>query len=290
MTSDKVSIIIPVPTATEHLSSCLDSIKLQTAKPAEVIVVATQGTAVETINGAKLIWSTKTKSAEILNEIVPVTEGDLLLVLSPDDLLAPTHLEENTKLLRQHNCDGVFGAVRVFDDVRMVSPAPEKVVDLLASPAQPLSFLFRRTLFNALKGYDPSSSPFELTDFAARALQSSDRLKQSNSPLYFYRAKMQTNAPSSFEGFVACHAGQYNQHLAEILQTKDRQLRRLTGQLAPQCERLRSDLESLRFEHEAANRKYESLAEHHRQALSSIKVTFTHLLKAISSRFLPRVN
>lgn len=99
----KVSVIIPVYNAVEHLKECLDSVVRQTLKEIEIICVddgSTDGSAVilaDHVNkdGRFIVLTQQNRGAGVArNAGLEVARGDYVIFLDADDFFAPDMLEK----------------------------------------------------------------------------------------------------------------------------------------------------------------------------------------------------
>lgn len=284
MTETKIAVIVLPGDEPAHLLQCLDSINAQTRKADEVILAGGCKTSAPAGYRLAIIEGDCDSTANLINRSVKSSTADLFLVMPDHDLLAPTFLESASEHLQRFNSELTVVSTRVFEASRLTTTAPTAALQVLAAPNQPVPMLFRRRIFDSLSGFQSAGAPHELADFAIRALTETKHISSVELPLYYFRPQLPF---AKTQALIELHKQLYTQHLTEILELKDQQVGKLVAELAPQCERLRTDLEKLQFNHASLASKHNELEEHHARSLASIKVTATHLVKAISAKVIP---
>lgn len=152
----QVSVIIPAYNATATLAETLMSVKMQTVKPFETIVVD-DGSTDDTGRlakqfGARVVTCTKNQGVgAALDEGLAESVGSVVAFLDSDDLWTQTKLEVQLAELLNRDADAVVGGVQEF-----VCPSlsPEEATRLRARPEQTGwlygSTLLRRSAFDGL--------------------------------------------------------------------------------------------------------------------------------------------
>jgi glycosyltransferase involved in cell wall biosynthesis len=300
--TNKVSIIVSSLADPQKLNRCMESLNAQTFQPFEVIV------GVNGLNGRNTVSDVSKNSpvkflqlddstarpsmARFVNAAIKQSSGDLVIVLPDSYLLAPTFLEVTCAKLEESNCTGVFTNIRVVGRTQTILQRYLDAVNLLALPSEPVALLFKRKMFEAVGDLLADFEPLEFTEFLVRALISGAVFRSVERPLCFYNYESMTTEEYFQAEQLACekllHKYQeyYLQNMAKISAAKDARLYQLTSAVLPRLELLDANFMELKSAHENLNAKYNELDEHHRQSLASIKVTFTHLVRAVSAKLL----
>jgi hypothetical protein len=138
---------------------------------------------------------------EKLNAAVNASEGEFVVILCDDDLLAPTFLSRC--LACRDAGDLIYTDRRIFQDgedpasapiARFHSSRPAGEIShvrldpasFLFGSALPMTCMIRRTLWDKLRGYD-TSIPHADTEFWFRALLAGARTMYVAEPLFWYR-------------------------------------------------------------------------------------------------------
>lgn len=126
----KFSIIIPVYKVEKYIGKCLESIKRQTFKDYEVIVVndGTPDNSMDIVKkyNTKIINQTNQGLSEARNNGVRHASGDYILFLDSDDFIEKDLLKEINQSLK-NNPDVIrYQIQEVFEDKKESIPYPEK--------------------------------------------------------------------------------------------------------------------------------------------------------------------
>ncbi|MBY0550354.1 MAG: hypothetical protein K2W95_23955 [Candidatus Obscuribacterales bacterium] len=296
MTTPTITVIVSsVPQLNgESLRQCLTSVGHQTFASLECLLSVPQSQAEQTNrllseqgfdSRFKLCTAADSENEAILiNTALKIAQGDFVLILGANDLLAPTCLDSAITCRNDYNADYVLIDVRAFQDARTIYAAPAGQVDILASPRAAVALLCRREL---LGPFNERVAPFHLQSALVRLMAASHRAARLISPLYLWRLQKTDSSllQGSLERFMDEHAEIYSANWKEIMASKDSQIHELTNELAANYEALKHENEMLQSKFDQLSEKHQNLEEHHARSLSSIKVTGIHLLRAIFSRF-----
>lgn len=117
MTDLLVTVIIPTYNRRQWIGECLDSVRAQTYKNIETLVIddcSTDGT-VEWLRSdaryavAKIhVQSQKGGASEARNSGIRMARGELIVFIDSDDLLAPQHIETAVRTFKEHPTVGLF--------------------------------------------------------------------------------------------------------------------------------------------------------------------------------------
>jgi glycosyltransferase involved in cell wall biosynthesis len=117
MSSPLVTIIIPTFNRRRWIGECLDSIKAQTYRHIETLVIddcSTDGTvewlrATPDYSFARIHVQPKNGGASIArNTGIEIAQGELIAFIDSDDLLAPTHIETAVEIFASQSNIGLF--------------------------------------------------------------------------------------------------------------------------------------------------------------------------------------
>jgi glycerol-3-phosphate cytidylyltransferase len=164
-----VSIVIPVwGDYKKYLPECLESIKAQTYKNYEIIIV-----------------ENKTDLPSARNEGIKKAKGKYILLLDVDDLLDPRYLEKTIKkggdiITTAHLLNGekkILAECVTLDEIRRHN------VVIACS-------LFKKEVWEKIKGYDETlNRGLEDWDFWIRAMEEGYKIEVIDEPLYIYRKR-----------------------------------------------------------------------------------------------------
>jgi glycosyltransferase involved in cell wall biosynthesis len=177
-----VSVIIPTYNRARFVSEAIDTALAQTLPPQEVIVVDDGSTddtpqRVAAYADPRVVYVRQANAgpATARNTGIARAKGDLLALLDSDDRWLPQKLEWQVPLFDDARVAMVHGGFRCFSDRKPQVGAdipPGSLVgfhDLLGFDALGTQTLvFRRTVVDAIGGFDEACSPAEDQDFTIR--------------------------------------------------------------------------------------------------------------------------
>jgi glycosyltransferase involved in cell wall biosynthesis len=235
-----VSVIIPCFDQGQFLAEAVASARSQTYKNIEIVVVD-DGSA----EPVKNILATLEKhpvevrlfehpsrrgSSAARNTAVKHSNGELILPLDADDLLAPTFLERTTAILRNDpaiSC--VYTDMQLFGDQSYLHKPDVSLISSLSGVPSPACVLYRRAVYDTVGGYREHIHAGEDTDFAIRSMQLSFKYMHLEEPLYLYRKHaLSTSTQYSSDGNIKTvqsicneHKSLLVEHLEEVLVLKE---------------------------------------------------------------------
>ncbi len=181
MQTSSVSVIIPAHNEEAYVAKALESLKRQSIRPSEVIVVCnncadqTATVAKRFYPSAKIVEKTYANVSRARNDGAKIAQGELLLFLDADATLEKTALASLIKAARKENCPivGTFlikndqGAPkdRVFNAYRNLAHHSGRLY--FASGAIACS----RSVFKKVGGFDEALHAFEDIKFINQALE-----------------------------------------------------------------------------------------------------------------------
>lgn len=203
MNTSLISIILPVYNGEDYLPEAIESIICQSYTNFELIIVNDCSTdaSLSIARG----FQNKDKRIQVisnpqnlklpasLNTGHKVAKGDYLTWTSHDNLLKPDFLEVLLREVVKQNASVVFSNFDIIDDkgkiIRKQSAEPAN--QLLFGNTVGTSFLYKREVYDALKGYNESLFLVEDYDFWLRASMHFPLVKV-NENLYTYRLQEQS--------------------------------------------------------------------------------------------------
>jgi glycosyltransferase involved in cell wall biosynthesis len=180
------SVVIPVFNGERYLGEAVASVRAQSYRPVEVIVVddgSTDGSAdlARSIAGVRVLEQERAGPAVARNAGATAATGEFLAFHDADDLLPPDKLECQIGHLLDHPEVGcVLGrqelmlepGVEMPDWAKLAPEFAEQRPDIVELGAVPLiSMVMRRSLFVECGGFDPAYVHGEDADYLMRARQ-----------------------------------------------------------------------------------------------------------------------
>ena len=192
MPESLVSVVIPVYNGERFLGEAIDSIRAQSYRPLEIIVVddgSTDGTArvAKSYSPVVYVYQANSGQAAARNHGVELASGEFLAFLDADDVWMPDKLSRQMAAIASDpNLDSVFGNAEQFLEPGTSGVLPPAFHVL---PAQlPSAMLIRREKFQQVGGYLPGWKVAEAVDWYARALEFG--LKMSTLDRVVYRRRI----------------------------------------------------------------------------------------------------
>lgn len=192
----KLSAIIPIYNQGKYFAECLESLKAQTLKDFEIIVVD-DGSIDESRHIAKQYKVDKFIELPhnfgiptALNVGVLVSEGEYIAIISQDDLYAPTYFEKAVKALDENPKAGVFGtSLQNFGDYNEYFKAPAVwEFDVIKQNNQIYGHsIFRRKCYDEVGGYDKNTGAYCDWDLWIKICKAGWGLEYLDEPHYFFR-------------------------------------------------------------------------------------------------------
>ena len=207
--TQRVTIIMPAYNAEAYIGESIESVLAQTYADYELVIVddgSTDGTraVVEPYLAdhpcrIRFVSQANDGVAGARNTAIRLARGSVFALLDSDDTWAPAFLAEQMRILdgepdvdivtgnafvRGSDADG--GTARPFPDTR---PAPELLQILGDETAVFIMTLFRRTVVDAIGGFDEGFRTNEDYDFWIRAARAGFRFRRNPRPLGWYRRR-----------------------------------------------------------------------------------------------------
>jgi glycosyltransferase involved in cell wall biosynthesis len=162
--SPTISVIIPCYNAHTHLGETIESIRNQTFKDYEIIIVDDGSTDPETKtyldnlpNDILIIHQNNKGLPGARNTGIKEARGDLFLPLDCDDWLEPTFLEKSANLLKlATNNNFAYAYMKLEGEARGFLPKSYNFLEQLFTNQIPYCILMPKFIWEILGGYDES--------------------------------------------------------------------------------------------------------------------------------------
>lgn len=196
MTSPAVSVVVPCYNGGRFLPQLFASLDAQTFRDFETVLVDDGSTEPETLaalaalpEGVRLVRQENKGLPAARNTGMKAATGEFLLPLDCDDALAPSFLARAVESLRAAPPDVafVFADMQLSGDRAGVLPRHFNMFDQLFLNQVPYCLLMRRSLWQALGGYDETMREgYEDWEFNIRLARHGGRGLELNEPLFRY--------------------------------------------------------------------------------------------------------
>jgi len=181
VTRSEVAVIVVCHELGRTLTEAVESVLVQTRPPAEIVVVDDGSRDPLTLQRLSRVEGPRVRVerrphlgvAEARNYGVSVTQSPYVVLLDADDRLDPSYLDKlASRLDAEPALDFVSCGLRAFGETRYSwTPPPCTLADQLAGGSVHISTLFRRRMWDALGGFDPSLPAHEDWDFWLTAME-----------------------------------------------------------------------------------------------------------------------
>lgn len=172
-----VSVVVPCHDYGALLPEALESIERQTREPDEIVLVddgsadasaAIMASFLTRRPRAKMLSRSPALGAvATFNDGVRASSGELVVILSADDVMSANFLEELEHALLVTGADFAYSSIRFLGSRSGTWPArPFEIRRLARANYVSTSAMFRRQLFDAVGGFDPSFERLGLEDWA----------------------------------------------------------------------------------------------------------------------------
>lgn len=172
-----VSVVIPMYNAERFIGEALESVRSQTIRPREIIVVDDGSTdrSVAVVEAwdpeIRVLTQANAGAASARQAGSALAKGEMLAFLDADDLWLPDALEVRLAVLEAHpDVHAVYGGVQQF----MCETAPEAVKQSMnihtdiETARHPGCMLIRTPAFRAMGGFNPDFREGEMLEFVSR--------------------------------------------------------------------------------------------------------------------------
>ncbi len=297
-----VSVIMPFFRQDEFLLEAVESVKAQTYPSWELIVVDDGS---DGLSAQELLAGVGAGSSNIVllrhekncgvsaakNTAFAAAKGDLIVPVDSDDVLDPAYLEKMVEVLLRDDADGVYADFEMFGIQNYIGCTETRPMRILSGWFPPNPVLMKRSVFEAVGGYDTNFDLGEDACFWITAHTLGKKFVHLHEPLYRYRTHHQSGSmtrgreyPLILTKLVRKFPELYSENSVEIVDLLAEHWvhdidvhRKLLGEfqaLESEYKHLHSEFHKL-LEHTASGQSRQSV---------SIKATVQTLLKEIGSR------
>jgi peptidoglycan/xylan/chitin deacetylase (PgdA/CDA1 family)/MoaA/NifB/PqqE/SkfB family radical SAM enzyme/GT2 family glycosyltransferase len=218
----EIAVVIPCYDLGDSVEAAVDSVLGQTRAAAEIVVVDDGSTDVRTRQVLARLERPRTRVVRIphggvavaRNHGVGLTRAPYVVLLDADDVLGERYLEPLAgRLDADPGLAFVSCAVQAFEGARYRwTPPPTTAVATLTRGSVHVSSMFRRSLWDAVGGFDPGLPAYEDLDFWLRAMRLGFRGETIEGPLLHYRVRADSRYRRGIE------AATYRQAMQRILE------------------------------------------------------------------------
>ncbi|WP_082420489.1 glycosyltransferase [Paenibacillus sp. A3] len=235
-----VSVIIPCYNHGKFIEETIESIKKNTYKNFEIIIVNDGSTDEETLkvldhvekSGVKVLHQENSGLSAARNTGINTAIGEFILPLDADDIIDPLFFEKTVEAIQKdENIGFVYTYVQFFGAASGIWKTPEFDPNLLLiSNLCVASSLFRHDAFDQIGGYkEDMTFGFEDWDFWIYMVENGWKGKCIPEPLFFYRkhqesmlSNSQKNRSYLIEKLVEHHYTSYQKSLSYVVVEKDK--------------------------------------------------------------------
>lgn len=223
--SSIVSVIVPCYNEDRYVEETLQSIKNQTYKKLECIVVNDGSTDKSLQKISKfcksdsrfVFFDRKNEGvSEARNYAIRKSNGKYILPIDADDIIDPTFIEKGIRILEDHpDYRLVYCDVRQFGMSHKHMKLPEYSLETeIMNNCIPVSAIYRRCDFDKTSGYDSNMQEgLEDWDFWLSLLNPMDKVYKINQELFFYRIKKNSrNKNINFNTLCVLHKRMWEKH------------------------------------------------------------------------------
>ena len=218
----EIAVVIPCYDLGDTVEAAVDSVLAQSRAAAEIVVVDDGSTDVWTRQVLARLERPRTRVVRIphggvavaRNHGVGLTRAPYVVLLDADDVLGERYLAPLAgRLDTDPGVAFVSCAVQAFEGGRYRwTPPATTVLETLTHGSVHVSSMFRRSLWDAVGGFDPGLPAYEDLDFWLRALRLGFRGETIEGPLLYYRVRVDSRYRKGIE------AATYRQAMQRILE------------------------------------------------------------------------
>jgi len=200
MKADLSIIVTSYNKTPQQIEECFQSIRDQTVRPREVILVDDGSTSPRAHADAISILLPKNNGVAVARDVgVRMSLGSLLLFVDADDKLAPDFIEQCGKEIA--NCDISYPNVVLFGDIEIntSAPSPKELnpEDLMNRSCKiVVTSMMHRHVYNKLGGFQ-DLPVYEDWDFWIRAMYCGYKFRQANTLLWYRQSPKSRNQISN---------------------------------------------------------------------------------------------
>lgn len=201
-----ISIVIPAYNAENFITETINSVIKQSYLNWELVIV-NDGSKDKTLEIVKKIAETNARITIIdqpnsgvshsRNNGLEVSKGEFICFLDADDLLNPNNLEVKANALEQNKWDAVYSSCELIDknsisqNRYLFGQIPTSIDDILELRGNyitaPSGFLYRKSIFKSIGGYDPNLSNNADQELLIKILANKFKVGYISDSLWKYR-------------------------------------------------------------------------------------------------------
>lgn len=219
-TMDLISVLVPVYNVEKYLIECLDSIRNQTYKNLEVLIVddgSTDSTGricdeyAEQDDRIRVIHKRNEGQAIARNMLIEEAKGEYFVFVDSDDIVAPVYVENLYRIIKKYQCKISVSVLETFKDGTHPVVSQNPYEECLLTPLEavewmnyqekfdtwPVCKLYHRSIFDTGLRY-PQGMIFEDLALTYQLLLKSDMVAYCNQIDYYYRFRSDSTEGSVF--------------------------------------------------------------------------------------------
>ena len=199
---NNIAVVVTCYNLGRTLGESLDSVQAQTREAAEIVIVDDGSTDAYTLEVLAHLNRARTRIFRTVNRGlaaarnvgIRLTTAPYIVPLDADDILDPTYFEKAAaRLDAESNLDFVSCALQAFEGASYVwTPPPIDFIQFITRGTVHASTMFRRELWEKVRGFDETFRTYELMDFWVSALELGFRGEILNEPLLKYRVRAES--------------------------------------------------------------------------------------------------
>lgn len=228
-----IVVVVPFYGQDEFLVEAVRSVQAQSYANVEIVVVDDCAPCVPAahileaagISGVKVLRHEENRGlGAARNTGIHASSAELIVSLDSDDLIAPGYLEATYALMAECSYSVVATSVHVFGESD-ASWTPVLRLPEILMRGVPSTFLFRRSVFDQVGGYNESLRHSPDKAFLISILRAGHKIGLVDRPLYLYRKhphqfSARSDAAQEFvRSTFGHHRDLYDQHLLEAVST-----------------------------------------------------------------------
>jgi glycosyltransferase involved in cell wall biosynthesis len=215
-------------------------------------------------------------NGETRNTAARNSNGELLLPLDSDDLIAPNYIEATLKVMNENNASAAFSDVQVFGIHNYVYKPSADLGDIISGHYPHNTLLLKRESYDKVGGYKNIKAIVD-TEFWISLLEIGTKFAYHPEPLYFYRRHSDSWSQNvktldlEFLKVLLQHLESTKEHLPRMLEGMIKNMQ-TQNYVKPEVDTRQATYEKLSKEFHDLLQQYETLekqAQHSEQILAS---------------------
>ena len=220
-----ISIIIPCYNQGAYIQEAIDSVKAQTYRDWEIIIIndgSDDSVTLQKLSYLKeigfIVIDTPNKGVSAArNTAIKIARGEFILPLDADDKIAPQYLEEAIKIMHEKaEVKLVYSDCEYFGIISGLSPVPLFSIEgMLKENLIFNSAIIRKVTVTEVSGYDETFlAGWEDWEFWLRCIKKKEEVYKIQSICYFYRIKeISRNSLIKDKRLEICEQQIYKKHI-----------------------------------------------------------------------------